>query len=882
VTNWQLAQGMSLATGRIPAADALRQEKTAAEILRRLGSQPGVILADEVGMGKTFVALAVAAGVVESTKRRRPVVVMVPPAVADKWPNDWRVFRERCLPPDSRIRETSQPVRNGSEFLKLLDDPADRRSHIIFMKHGALRASLSDPFIQLAAVRQAFLRRSSLARQRQAFPRWAQRILNDRWFTPDRTEAFLRTPPSRWLDLCSERPSVSDDPVPDLFVQAVSEVDLSAVREALAQLPLNASGGIDGRLRNVRSRLQEALNQVWSQALAQARFRLPLLILDEAHHVKNPTQLASLFVDPMNGKDGLEGSLYEAFDRMLFLTATPFQLGHEELIRVISRFGAVRMSGSERHQFDTQLTDLRAALDRSQVDAARLDTVWGQLDADHVAQARPGWWEESPATLPEPLRRAADAARTATASFDSAQHALRPWVLRHCRDQRREVIGGAGILPGQPTHNGGTEVPGIEVGSDSAVPFLLAARAEAVVSMLNLRDHSGTRAIFSEGLASSYDAFRHREKDDAAAEDGDLPSEFDWYLKQIERFIPTNEGSVLDSHPKVAATTARVLDLWRSGEKVLVFTFYRATGRALLRSISAAINTEIERIATTGGATLDELQRRARNQLDADSPAAAIVRDRVSSIASECGLDDEDRAQLAEVVLRFLRTPAFQVRFLQSDVALVDGLEAAFGAQNGTGADLLRRITTFAERAARLVPTERQELWDELTGVQTGDIRFGGADDELAMSSATVRLANGDTGSDTRRRLMRTFNSPFFPEVLVASSVMGEGVDLHLDCRHVIHHDLDWNPSVLEQRTGRIDRVGSKSEQVGRPIQVFEPFLAATQDERLYRVVKDRERWFNVIMGGTRSMSQWDVDVIAQRVPLPDDLVERLTLDLGT
>jgi len=46
--------------GRITGDDAHRQERSAREILRRLAAQPGVVLADEVGMGKTFVALAVA------------------------------------------------------------------------------------------------------------------------------------------------------------------------------------------------------------------------------------------------------------------------------------------------------------------------------------------------------------------------------------------------------------------------------------------------------------------------------------------------------------------------------------------------------------------------------------------------------------------------------------------------------------------------------------------------------------------------------------------------------------------------------------------------------------------------------------------------------
>ena len=59
---------------------------------------------------------------------------------------------------------------------------------------------------------------------------------------------------------------------------------------------------------------------------------------------------------------------------------------------------------------------------------------------------------------------------------------------------------------------------------------------------------------------------------------------------------------------------------------------------------------------------------------------------------------------------------------------------------------------------------------------------------------------------------MLAFNSPLFPEVLVSSAVLSEGVDLHRFCRHVIHHDLCWNPSTLEQRTGRLDRIRCKAE----------------------------------------------------------------------
>jgi superfamily II DNA/RNA helicase len=144
-----------------------------------------------------------------------------------------------------------------------------------------------------------------------------------------------------------------------------------------------------------------------------------------------------------------------------------------------------------------------------------------------------------------------------------------------------------------------------------------------------------------------------------------------------------------------------------------------------------------------------------------------------------------------------------------------------------------------------------------------------------------VRLANGGVARDVRRRLMLAFNSPFFPEVLIASAVMAEGVDLHLECRYVIHHDLDWNPSVLEQRTGRLDRLGSKAEASGQPIVVYEPYLEATQDEKQYRVVKDRERWFNIVMGGTLQLDESSTDRLARRVPLPEEVARKLTLQLA-
>ena len=77
---------------------------------------------------------------------------------------------------------------------------------------------------------------------------------------------------------------------------------------------------------------------------------------------------------------------------------------------------------------------------------------------------------------------------------------LRPWVIRHQRPHRRNYRTGSAILP---TTDGSTAA-GLEFPETSALPFLLAARAQAVAA----EDRNGAaRPLFAYGIASSYEAF---------------------------------------------------------------------------------------------------------------------------------------------------------------------------------------------------------------------------------------------------------------------------------------------------------------------------------------------------------------------------------------
>lgn len=497
--SWMLSPKIDLRNDRVPDADADRQQHTAAEILRRLADQPGLVLADEVGMGKTYVALAVATSVLEATRRKRPVVVMVPPAVADKWPTEWAVFAERCLPPGHGLR-ASAPIRRGSNFLKLLDDPASTRSHLIFLTDGALTSNLHDPFMRLALLRRALLYRPDLANRRRAVARFADSLLNDRRFDEDTAAALLEVPVGRWRDVWERRRPqnpLDDDPVPFALERALKNVDLTALRDALASVPLHRSATFASRLRTARRQLNQALNVTWAASLGTLDVHLPLLILDEAHHVKNPNRLARLFDNEEAEQDAeaLQGPLGNMVEKMLFLTATPFQLGHHELLNVLDRFHGVRWPSTlARTRFDQQTEQLSGALDRAQATALRLERAWARIDPLDGPLVAGLESFEPDNDQPDALRTAITIAREARADIAATEELLRPWVIRHVKPhkaQRRCYRPGRSILDDVDSD------VGLPVGGPATLPFLLAARAQAVASLQGSDGERSTRAYFA-------------------------------------------------------------------------------------------------------------------------------------------------------------------------------------------------------------------------------------------------------------------------------------------------------------------------------------------------------------------------------------------------
>lgn len=78
-----------------------------------------------------------------------------------------------------------------------------------------------------------------------------------------------------------------------------------------------------------------------------------------------------------------------------------------------------------------------------------------------------------------------------------------------------------------------------------------------------------------------------------------------------------------------------------------------------------------------------------------------------------------------------------------------------------------------------------------------------------------IATFTGVTTSDRREAIKRAFNDAKSPlRILICTDAAREGINLQQQCHDLIHFDLPWNPSRLEQRNGRIDRKLQPSKTV--------------------------------------------------------------------
>ena len=138
--------------------------------------------------------------------------------------------------------------------------------------------------------------------------------------------------------------------------------------------------------------------------------------------------------------------------------------------------------------------------------------------------------------------------------------------------------------------------------------------------------------------------------------------------------------------------------------------------------------------------------------------------------------------------------------------ALRQLIALAHRCEEGSKIRRLRRMLAVAREPA-VIFTEFRDTLDTVVAA-------------LSPSQRRVGFIHGGLPADQRRNAVDAFNDGRI-DVLVATDAAGEGLNLHQRCRLVIDVELPWNPLRLEQRIGRVDRLGQQRAVHG--IRLFHP-----------------------------------------------------------
>ncbi|MDX2175555.1 MAG: SNF2-related protein [Candidatus Sumerlaeia bacterium] len=108
----------------------------------------------------------------------------------------------------------------------------------------------------------------------------------------------------------------------------------------------------------------------------------------------------------------------------------------------------------------------------------------------------------------------------------------------------------------------------------------------------------------------------------------------------------------------------------------------------------------------------------------------------------------------------------------------------------------------------------------------------------------TTYLITGELTPEERPTIIQQFRQCEGKAVLLSSSVGTEGLDFQF-CGALVNYDLPWNPMVIEQRIGRLDRIG----QQHKSISIFNFWVKGTIEEVILRRLYDKLHVFEGSIG---------------------------------
>lgn len=805
-------------------------------IAKRLPNN-GVIVADEVGMGKTRIATALTRTVIEADGR---VAILVPPGLGFQWGDELRKTGVTDVPAMLRSMEAYLNAWNGDEdkHEPWAERPALLISHAFCnwqVKSTTKKNWKWTLLPQTLAQVQARLRESG------RMPRGTRE--NEK-FDDKRVAAA-----AAWIACSADQATLNTLASKDKFSRWGRGSPLFKP---------------ENYLKNTEFR--KGLESVVGLGLGE----FDLIVIDEAHKSRGAQSNLNRLLEHIIVPSGAS--------RRLALTATPIEL---------------------------DVGQWESTLKRIAVTVEQRERVVGATGCyvEAIRRLRLCWRTNSAAR---------DEYRKAAAQF---RNALSPYLLRRDKCEDEDVLKfkeASGLSEYDYRHLREVAVDFKDL-SPSWRHVVCAAEALSVVReaaldvrtkrlRLTIGNGHGLAGVIDEAFLDKEDDKRQVEEDRVQAGDEVESSGLDqdaktpdakspvatrsaWWASTLRDALPDDQENILFEHPAILAAVRTIEEETERGEKVLVFGRFTRPMRALVSLLNARqMLKAVEQ---------DSPWPQTKVHVD-EWPAVRAAYRQLSSKVDLNELDDflflryrrhsDQRAKQREELLSRLRVGFADLDASATCLAIIDAIERQTAPANGDGeedehpvallaraiaastdrpdapdADLAKAFQALVAAAAdhdhdeevEFDEEQAQEAWKNLEE----HLRQGYPSQQGGFS----RLMYGETKPQTRRMIQLAFNrANSFPRVLVAQSLVGrEGLNLHESCRIVVLLHPEWNPGVVEQQIGRVDRVNSRWAKALRQaigdgasgtnlprIEIRPVIFKGTYDEHNWNVLQ--ERWENL------------------------------------
>jgi hypothetical protein len=833
----------------------------------------GVVIADEVGMGKTRIAVEAARAVIEAGGR---VAILVPPGLGYQWQDE---LREGTMDSPPIVRSLGNYFAAWNESDESGLQPESKPN--------------TQPWFAMPVVVMSHAFTNWRLGGKPAYWRWG---LLPAIYAKWTTQTLLRSSPRGYYAHVKEHVLAKNR---DYFVTTAAEsickevsknsrsIDYQFCNEMVEKTPwpeaMNCSEY--GRTGELRAQLECAVG------LGLGIF--DLIIVDEAHKSRGAESGLSTLLDSVIQRSPSA--------RVIAMTATPVELDVGQWQNTLARIG---VDISTQPIINTAINSYSVAVKRVRLipsDTAARDEYKVAANAFKSAlssyllrrdkredQAVIAFVKAS--KLPANNYRQEEEIAIETASLAPA------WRNAVCAAEALSFASRRSI-------DGGAQRIRLTLGNGHGIAEILKIRANDDLADARQKDVETEReSETDEGQVEVVGTLAASETVDKVTNDKRAQRAVWWRNAMAQAFADGDD--CLFEHPALIACVKAVESVTSNGEKVLVFGRFTQPLRALVQLLNAremirslragrswpqakihdlghqngdqgdespAVRAALRQLGSLQ--TLPEINAALHIQYDGlensrERWRAGLIKNLemglgMSEVSAESGgltkvqqlfaefqktarasgdstTEDKDGKSALSLVSKAMQelmsgvqqpTPAtFAYAFEQLINALTDRNE---GDQDGDG-------TMDDNEAADLWPTLEVRLKEEYGRPQGG----------------FARLMYGGTLPSSRRVLQLAFNRPqSFPKVLVAQSMVGrEGLNLHKACSTVILLHPEWNPGIVEQQIGRVDRVASHwSSQLNAAIaRDVEPkqlpritvrpvIFKGTYDEHHWKILQ--ERW---------------------------------------